>query len=171
MPKRAMDVMQGEVNRVLQLCDSSIVPITWQVPRKSYRDYHADIFPETNGYDAMMGPDQWSRGDNTPVPKINLDPKKRPKDVLTVHHKDPFAKARKRDFADNLSSRKSSISSSDKSMSSPSSEKNSPEKAGSGGGGVRGQSFDGVSKQEMVTYVFLSIELASSVLSLFLCVH
>ena len=34
VPKRAMDVMQGEVNRVLQLSDSSIVPITWQVPRK-----------------------------------------------------------------------------------------------------------------------------------------
>ena len=37
VPKRRMNVMQGEVNRVLQLCDSSIVPITWQVPRKSYR--------------------------------------------------------------------------------------------------------------------------------------
>lgn len=35
VPKRAMDVMQAEVNRVLQLCDSSIVPITWQVPRKA----------------------------------------------------------------------------------------------------------------------------------------
>ena len=34
MPKRAMDVMQAEVNRVLQLGDSSVVPITWQVPRK-----------------------------------------------------------------------------------------------------------------------------------------
>ena len=34
VPKRAMDVMQGEVNRVLQLCESSICPITWQVPRK-----------------------------------------------------------------------------------------------------------------------------------------
>jgi coronin-7 len=34
VPKRAMDVMQAEVNRVLQLCDSFIVPITWQVPRK-----------------------------------------------------------------------------------------------------------------------------------------
>jgi hypothetical protein len=34
VPKRVLDVMQGEVNRVLQLCDSSIVPITWQVPRK-----------------------------------------------------------------------------------------------------------------------------------------
>ena len=34
VPKRAMDVMNAEVNRVLQLCGSSIVPITWQVPRK-----------------------------------------------------------------------------------------------------------------------------------------
>jgi hypothetical protein len=34
-----MDVMNAEVNRVLQLCDSSIVPITWQVPRKVRHDY------------------------------------------------------------------------------------------------------------------------------------
>ena len=34
VPKRSMNVMQGEVNRVLQLCESSIIPITWQVPRK-----------------------------------------------------------------------------------------------------------------------------------------
>ena len=58
------------------------------------------------------------RGDNTPVPKINLDPQKRPKQVLTVHHQGPFAN-RKRDYA-NLS-RKSSVSSSEPSMSSVSS--------------------------------------------------
>jgi len=34
VPKRAMNVMRGEVNRVLQLCDAALVPITWQVPRK-----------------------------------------------------------------------------------------------------------------------------------------
>ena len=33
VPKRAMDVMKGEVARLLQLADHSIVPITWQVPR------------------------------------------------------------------------------------------------------------------------------------------
>ena len=84
VPKRAMNVMQGEVNRVLQLCSSSIVPVTWQVPRKSYREYHADIYPETNGYQAAMGPADWDEGKNIAVPKINLDPKKRPKEVLTV---------------------------------------------------------------------------------------
>ena len=34
VPKRAMNVMEAEVNRVLQLGDSSIVPINWKVPRK-----------------------------------------------------------------------------------------------------------------------------------------
>ncbi len=33
VPKRAMEVMTGEVNRVLQLCADTVVPIPWQVPR------------------------------------------------------------------------------------------------------------------------------------------
>lgn len=37
VPKRALNVMQGEVNRVLQLTSSSVIPITYQVPRKTYR--------------------------------------------------------------------------------------------------------------------------------------
>jgi coronin-7 len=85
VPKRVLDVMQGEVNRVLQLCDSSIVPITWQVPRKSYRDYHADIYPETNGLDASCGPSTWWQGhDDLPVSKMSLDPRKRSKENLVV---------------------------------------------------------------------------------------
>lgn len=37
VPKRALNVMQGEVNRILQLTSNSVIPITYQVPRKSYR--------------------------------------------------------------------------------------------------------------------------------------
>lgn len=37
VPKRALNVMQGEVNRILQLTSSSVIPITYQVPRKTYR--------------------------------------------------------------------------------------------------------------------------------------
>ena len=52
---------------------------------QTYRDYHADIYPETNGYLAAMGPDDWWKSKcNNPVPKIDLDPKKRPKTNL-VH--------------------------------------------------------------------------------------
>lgn len=32
--KRALHVMQGEVNRVLQLTSSMVIPIMYQVPRK-----------------------------------------------------------------------------------------------------------------------------------------
>jgi len=37
VPKRALNVMQGEVNRIMQLTSNSVVPITYQVPRKTYR--------------------------------------------------------------------------------------------------------------------------------------
>lgn len=34
VPKRALATMQAEVNRLLQLTSSSVIPITYQVPRK-----------------------------------------------------------------------------------------------------------------------------------------
>merc|ERR1711936_15608 len=75
-----MDVMKGEVNRVLQLADSSIIPITWQVPRKTYRDFHADIFPDTTGPVPALGPSDWVNGANAEPEKITLDPAKRAED-------------------------------------------------------------------------------------------
>ena len=78
VPKRSLDVMQGEVNRVLQMANSSIIPITWQVPRKSYREYHSDIYPDTPGPEPSMGPQNWLEGGNFPPKKISLDPAKRP---------------------------------------------------------------------------------------------
>uniref|UniRef100_A0A669B8Q6 Coronin n=1 Tax=Oreochromis niloticus TaxID=8128 RepID=A0A669B8Q6_ORENI len=43
VPKLALDVMSCEVVRVLQLTDSCIVPISYQVPRK----FHDDLYPDT----------------------------------------------------------------------------------------------------------------------------
>jgi len=88
VPKRAMDVMKGEVNRVLQLADSSIIPITWQVPRKTYRDFHADIFPDTVGPVPAMGPGDWVKGANAEPAKITLDPAKR--DENSTHFQPPL---------------------------------------------------------------------------------
>ena len=51
---------------------------------QSYREYHSDIYPETNGLEAACGPSSWFKGNNQKVPRINLDPKKRPKEKLTV---------------------------------------------------------------------------------------
>ncbi|XP_047113632.1 coronin-7 isoform X2 [Schistocerca piceifrons] len=77
VPKRALAVMQAEVNRVLQLTSSSVIPIMYQVPRKSYRDFHGDLFPETAGNVAPISASQWSSGINAEVARVSLDPAKR----------------------------------------------------------------------------------------------
>ena len=38
VPKRALNVMQAEVNRVLQLTSAMVIPIMYQVPRKVIRN-------------------------------------------------------------------------------------------------------------------------------------
>ncbi|XP_046394755.1 coronin-7 isoform X5 [Ischnura elegans] len=81
-PKRALKVMEGEVNRVLQLTSSAVIPITYQVPRKSYRDFHADLFPDTAGCKTQLTAEQWMEGSNLPIPKISLDPSKRGNDAV-----------------------------------------------------------------------------------------
>ncbi|XP_012283147.1 coronin-7 isoform X1 [Orussus abietinus] len=87
VPKRALNVMQAEVNRLLQLTSSMVIPITYQVPRKTYRDFHADIYPETSGCVSRNTAVAWIKGNNVPVPKISLDPAKRTKgeEPITVH--------------------------------------------------------------------------------------
>ena len=72
VPKRALDVMKAEVNRLLQLCDSSVVPISWQVPRKTYDKFHADIFPDIRGPVPSVGPQQWLEGKDDPPRAISL---------------------------------------------------------------------------------------------------
>ncbi|CAH1716522.1 unnamed protein product [Chironomus riparius] len=76
IPKRSLRVMEGEVNRVMQLTSNSVIPIMYQVPRKSYRDFHSDIFPDTNGFRSELKPQDWMSGKNYVLPKISLDPAK-----------------------------------------------------------------------------------------------
>lgn len=77
VPKRALRVMEGEVNRIMQLTSNSVIPIMYQVPRKTYRDFHADLYPDTTGYRTDLGVAQWLAGANLAVPKMSLDPAKR----------------------------------------------------------------------------------------------
>ena len=51
---------------------------------QSYREYHSDIYPETNGLDSACGPMTWWKGSDPKVQKLNLDPQKRPQSILTV---------------------------------------------------------------------------------------
>ncbi|CAG9819814.1 unnamed protein product [Phaedon cochleariae] len=88
VPKRALHVMQGEVNRVLQLTSSSVIPIMYQVPRKTYRDFHADLYPDSPGCKTELTAFMWSNGKNMTLPKISLDPSKREdgEEPIVIHH-------------------------------------------------------------------------------------
>ncbi|KAM3966025.1 coronin [Aphomia sociella] len=74
VPKRALRVMEAEVNRVLQLASASVVPIMYQVPRKSYRDYHADLYPDTSGAVTYLSAPMWLQNQDYPLPNISMHP-------------------------------------------------------------------------------------------------
>ncbi|XP_072224151.1 coronin-7 [Leuresthes tenuis] len=80
VPKLALDVMSCEVMRVLQLTDSCIVPISYQVPRKhSGQEFHEDLYPDTVGTTPALSAEEWWQGGNKQVERVSLHPDKRPK--------------------------------------------------------------------------------------------
>ncbi|KAB7497235.1 Coronin-7 [Armadillidium nasatum] len=97
VPKRGLNVMSGEVNRLLQLTSNAIVPLTYQVPRKTYREFHADLFPDTSGHNPSVTIQQWLNGANNPVKKISLDPAKNQGQSLHIF-RGPLSKRREEDL-------------------------------------------------------------------------
>lgn len=77
VPKRALVVMGCEIARLLQLTQNAIVPISYCIQQKSYRDFHGDLFPDTKGEVPSMTATQWLEGSNEPVATMSLDPSKR----------------------------------------------------------------------------------------------
>lgn len=76
VPKRAMDVTSGEVNRLLQMTSSSIVPLSFKIMRKVSSVFHADLYPDTIGCDPSVSALNWWEGDNRPPRRVSLDPSK-----------------------------------------------------------------------------------------------
>ncbi|KAK3584488.1 hypothetical protein CHS0354_006018 [Potamilus streckersoni] len=77
VPKRALDVMVGEVNRLLLLLRNSITPIPYIVPRKDYKEFHEDLFLDTACGESALTADQWLAGENGQVQLMSLNPAKR----------------------------------------------------------------------------------------------
>ncbi|CAJ1075050.1 coronin-7-like isoform X3 [Xyrichtys novacula] len=93
VPKLALDVMSCEVMRVLQLTDSCIVPISYQVPRKhSSQEFHDDLYPDTAGTTPAMSAEEWWQGGNKQVEKVSLDPAKQPKSKASPTKQTPAKK-------------------------------------------------------------------------------
>ncbi|XP_063759449.1 coronin-7 [Eleginops maclovinus] len=80
VPKLALDVFSCEVMQVLQLTDSCIVPISYQVPRKhTGQEFHDDLYPDTVGTTPAMSAEEWWKGGNKQMEKVSLNPDKQPK--------------------------------------------------------------------------------------------
>lgn len=43
-----------------------------------FRDFHADLYPDTPGYTTELTPSLWFEGKDIPLVKMSLDPAKRP---------------------------------------------------------------------------------------------
>uniref|UniRef100_W6NCL4 Coronin n=1 Tax=Haemonchus contortus TaxID=6289 RepID=W6NCL4_HAECO len=72
--KRNVKVMDGEVDTLYQLTKHCILPIPCIVPRRSYRDFHADLFPDTRGPKAGCTSGEWLAGSNSLPEKMSLAP-------------------------------------------------------------------------------------------------
>ncbi|XP_072040338.1 coronin-7-like [Amphiura filiformis] len=77
VPKRALDVMSCEVNRLLQLSQNAVIPIPYIVPRKNLRGFPDDLFPDTQSDEAAMTAEEWMDGANNQVSTVSLDPAKK----------------------------------------------------------------------------------------------
>ncbi|XP_005744419.1 coronin-7-like isoform X4 [Pundamilia nyererei] len=93
VPKLALDVMSCEVVRVLQLTDSCILPISYQVPRKnSGHEFHDDLHPDTVGTTPAMSAEEWWKGGNKQVERVSLHPDKRAKQKAAPAKQTPAKK-------------------------------------------------------------------------------
>ncbi|KAF9560453.1 Coronin-7 [Mortierella alpina] len=73
-PKQLMNVMQTEVARLLTVNANSLWPVHVNVPRRTYLDFHADLYPDTKSDVPGLEASGWLQGENNPVPRVSLDP-------------------------------------------------------------------------------------------------
>ncbi|KAJ2787415.1 hypothetical protein GGI15_000717 [Coemansia interrupta] len=83
LPKRALRVMSGEIARVHVVTENSgagtgaaVIPISHIAPRRTYLDFHADLYPDTRAPLPAQSYDQWIAQQPSCVPRMSLDPAK-----------------------------------------------------------------------------------------------
>jgi len=75
MPKRSCDVKQCEVMVCMRLMKDKVIPISFQVPRKSADTFQKDIYPDAYAGVPSQDAGSWLSGKNTPPKKVSMDPK------------------------------------------------------------------------------------------------
>jgi len=75
VPKRGLDVMRCETQRVLKLTSNAVEPLSFIVPRRS-EAFQDDIFPDTFSGEASHTADEWLAGSSKEPIMMSLDPSK-----------------------------------------------------------------------------------------------
>lgn len=74
LPKRCLNVMKAEISRLLFATPENIIPISFNVPRKSYLDFHEELYPETKSSEPAYSLAEWTAGISGEVSKLSLNP-------------------------------------------------------------------------------------------------
>jgi coronin-7 len=85
LPKRSCEVMTGEADRlyIATANGSTIIPVSVIVPRRTYADFHADLFPDTRSSVSNASGTDWESGADIVPELVSLNPAMaRPKPVV-----------------------------------------------------------------------------------------
>ncbi|KAJ2453444.1 hypothetical protein EV183_002197 [Coemansia sp. RSA 2336] len=81
LPKHRLDVMKGEIARIHVVIESTgsgqgaaVIPVSHVAPRRSYLDFHSDLFPDTRAPIPAQTFAQWMACEPAAIPKMSLDP-------------------------------------------------------------------------------------------------
>ncbi|KAJ2372193.1 hypothetical protein GGI05_007678, partial [Coemansia sp. RSA 2603] len=81
LPKRALRVMSGEIARVHVVTENSVagagaavIPISHIAPRRTYLDFHADLYPDTRAPLPAQSYEQWISQQPAAIPRMSLNP-------------------------------------------------------------------------------------------------
>ena len=77
LPKRACDVKQCEIAVCMRLMKDRVIPISFQVPRKSADTFQKDIYPDAYAGVPSLSAEEWLNGSNQPPKKISMNPSQR----------------------------------------------------------------------------------------------
>jgi len=74
LPKRACNVMDCEINRVLKLTTTEVIPISFSVPRQNKHFFQDDLYPPSWDGRATTSAEEWFGGASGLPNKVSLEP-------------------------------------------------------------------------------------------------
>ncbi|KYQ89281.1 WD-40 repeat-containing protein [Tieghemostelium lacteum] len=78
LPKRALDIMEVEIDRLLKATANNIIPITFTLARKSKSSFAEDVFPNSASVKPALTTAEWLAGENRDPILMSLDPSLNP---------------------------------------------------------------------------------------------